>query len=268
MIEFKQVSVEFNNGRNDIKAVTNVSFTINDGEIFGIVGSSGAGKSTLLRTINGLERPTKGEVLIDGNAINQLYSKELSKVRSHIGMIFQQFNLINSKTVAQNIAFPLQVAGKSRGEIEKRVDELLEIVELKDKKYEHPSKLSGGQKQRVGIARALGYINDFIDKVQKASEIKGTSYIHVVAPCPTGWGIQTDDTVEIAKEIVDCGLWYLAEYENGEFKLNKNPKEFSPVEAYLKKQGRFKHLNEEDILEITSQRDKKWQKIRRDWTAE
>lgn len=115
---------------------------------------------------------------------------------------------------------------------------------------------------------SIGYINDFIDKVQKASEIKGTSYIHVVAPCPTGWGIQTDDTVETAKEIVDCGLWYLAEYENGEFRLNRNPKEFSPVEAYLKKQGRFKHLNEEDISEIISQRDKKWKKIRRDWTAE
>lgn len=97
---------------------------------------------------------------------------------------------------------------------------------------------------------SIGYINDFIDKVQKASEIKGFKYIHVIAPCPTGWGIATDETVEIAKEVVDCGLWYLAEYENGEFTLNHKPKEFTDVEAYLRKQIRFKHLTEEDIQTI------------------
>ncbi|HEY5586939.1 MAG TPA: ATP-binding cassette domain-containing protein [Ruminiclostridium sp.] len=155
MIEFRNVSIEFTNGKNHVKAVNDVSFNIRDGEIFGIVGSSGAGKSTLLRTINGLEKATKGEVLVEGKAVNRLSPKELSQVRGHIGMIFQQFNLVNSKTVAQNIAFPLQVAGKSRRETEQRVDELLAIVDLKDKKHEHPSKLSGGQKQRVGIARAL-----------------------------------------------------------------------------------------------------------------
>jgi len=108
---------------------------------------------------------------------------------------------------------------------------------------------------------SIGYINDFIDKVQKASEIKGFKYIHVIAPCPTGWGIATDETVEIAKEVVDCGLWYLAEYENGEFTLNRKPKEFTDIEAYLRKQIRFKHLTEEDIQTIQRFRDAKWKAI-------
>lgn len=112
---------------------------------------------------------------------------------------------------------------------------------------------------------SIGYIQDFINKVQKASRVEGTSYIHVFAPCPTGWGIPEDSTIDIAKEVVDCGLWYLAEFEQGEFILNKNPKEFSPVEEYLKKQSRFKHLSSEDINTIISSRDKKWEKIRKAW---
>jgi len=112
---------------------------------------------------------------------------------------------------------------------------------------------------------SIGYIQDFINKVQKASRVEGTSYIHVFAPCPTGWGIPEDSTIDIAKEVVDCGLWYLAEFEQGEFILNKNPKEFSPVEEYLKKQSRFKHLSSEDINTIISSRDKKWEKIRKTW---
>ena len=111
----------------------------------------------------------------------------------------------------------------------------------------------------------VGYMNDFLNKVKKASEIRGTKYIHVIAPCPTGWGIPVSDTVEAAKEIVDCGLWYLAEYENGEFTLNRDPKEFTDVSAYLKKQGRFKHLTDEDISIIVKSRDEKWRKIHSDW---
>lgn len=111
----------------------------------------------------------------------------------------------------------------------------------------------------------VGYMNDFLNKVKKASEIKGTKYIHVIAPCPTGWGIPVSDTVEAAKEIADCGLWYLAEYENGEFTLNHNPKEFTDVAAYLKKQGRFRHLTDEDISIIIKSRDEKWKKIRGTW---
>ncbi len=112
---------------------------------------------------------------------------------------------------------------------------------------------------------SVGYIQDLINKVRKASLVEGTSYIHVFAPCPTGWGTPVDSAVDIAKEAVDCGLWYLAEYENGEFVLNKNPREFSSAEQYLKKQSRFKHLKSEDIDSITSSRDKKWARIRKAW---
>lgn len=112
---------------------------------------------------------------------------------------------------------------------------------------------------------SIGYLPDFMRKVEKASKIRGTKYIHIIAPCPTGWGIDTDDTVEIAKEVVDCGLWYLAEFENGEFTLNFEPKEFSDVETYLKKQSRFKHLTEQDIETIKRSRDKKWEEIHKNF---
>ena len=111
----------------------------------------------------------------------------------------------------------------------------------------------------------VGYMTDFLNKVKKASEIKGTKYIHVIAPCPTGWGVAVNETVDIAREIVDCGLWYLAEYENGEFTLTHDPKEFTDVSAYLRKQGRFRHLTDEDIAVITESRDKKWNRIRSQW---
>lgn len=113
----------------------------------------------------------------------------------------------------------------------------------------------------------VGYMTDFLNKVKKASEIKGTKYIHVIAPCPTGWGVAVNETVDIAREIVDCGLWYLAEYENGEFTLTHDPKKFTDVSAYLRKQGRFKHLTDEDIAVITESRDKKWNRIRSQWNV-
>ena len=111
----------------------------------------------------------------------------------------------------------------------------------------------------------VGNMTDFLNKVEKASKIHGTKYIHVIAPCPTGWGVPVSDTVDIAREIVDCGLWYLAEYENGEFTLNHDPKEFTDVSAYLKKQGRFRHLTDADIQLIIESRDAKWRKIRCSW---
>lgn len=112
---------------------------------------------------------------------------------------------------------------------------------------------------------SIGFLNDFMNKVEKASKIKGTKYIHVMAPCPTGWGTATDETIDLAKEIVDCGLWYLAEYENEEFILNYKPKEFTDVEAYLRKQSRFAQLTDEDIQTICDSRDKKWEAIRRNF---
>ena len=110
---------------------------------------------------------------------------------------------------------------------------------------------------------SVGYLNDFMRKVEKASKIRGTKYIHVIAPCPTGWSTQTYETIELAKEIVDCGLWYLAEYENGEFVLNFSPEKFSDIGAYIKRQGRFKHMTEDDIQFIQDSCSKKWEYIRK-----
>ena len=117
-------------------------------------------------------------------------------------------------------------------------------------------------KIKYAATASIGNIPDYIRKVKKASEVKGASYIHVSAPCPTGWGIKSSDTIEIAKEAIDCGLWFLAEYENGQYKLNKDIKEFSSVREYLKKQKRFKHLNDEDIKIIEDIRNKKWKDLR------
>lgn len=108
---------------------------------------------------------------------------------------------------------------------------------------------------------SVGYLDDFMRKVEKASKIRGTKYIHVIAPCPTGWGIAVDETVEIAREVVDCGLWYLAEYEDGAFVLNRRPEEFADIKGYLGRQGRFKHLKDEDIEIIRNSRDVKWEVI-------
>ncbi|MDR3346697.1 MAG: hypothetical protein LBS73_05945 [Campylobacteraceae bacterium] len=120
-----------------------------------------------------------------------------------------------------------------------------------------------------GIAYAatasVGYLNDFMRKVQKASQIKGTKYIHVIAPCTIGWGIKDDETIDVARDIVDCGLWVLAEYEEGEFKVNVEPKSFDKLEEYIKKQGRFRHLGSEEIALITKSRDDKWKYIERHW---
>lgn len=112
---------------------------------------------------------------------------------------------------------------------------------------------------------SVGYIQDFLNKINKAKSVDGTSYIHVFAPCPTGWGTPTDSAIDIGKEVVDCGLWYLAEYENGEFVLNRNPKEFTSVRDYLSRQGRFRHLKDEDIEQIVRERNRKWGIIRNSW---
>ena len=110
---------------------------------------------------------------------------------------------------------------------------------------------------------SIGYIEDFANKVKRASEVKGTSFIHVLAPCPTGWGIDTSETIEVAREVVDNGLWYLAEYYDGEYHINRRPKEWKDITPYIKRQGRFKHLGEDDIKEITAQRDKTWKRLDR-----
>ncbi len=155
MIRFENVTKEFDVDGTLVKAVDHVSFEIKKGSICGIIGFSGAGKSTLVRCINLLERPTEGKVFLEDTELTALNEKELRRKRTKIGMIFQQFNLFASRTVEQNIAYPLKHSGKSKGDIKKKVNDLLDLVGLTDKAEAYPSQLSGGQKQRVAIARAL-----------------------------------------------------------------------------------------------------------------
>ena len=155
MIELKHVTKTFSSSGSSVHAVKDVSLSIADGEVFGIIGFSGAGKSTLVRCINLLERPERGEVLIDGTDLTKLPEKELREFRKKIGMIFQHFNLMPSRTVYNNIGFALRHSGLSKEEKDKKILSLLELVDLQDKKDAYPSQLSGGQKQRVAIARAL-----------------------------------------------------------------------------------------------------------------
>ena len=139
----------------DVRALRDISLDIREGEVFGIIGRSGAGKSTLLRTLNQLERPSEGAIEFEGRDLLALDAAELRLVRQRIGMIFQHFNLLSSRTVAGNIALPLELAGVSRARIEHRVSELLDLVGLSEQRDRYPNQISGGQKQRVGIARAL-----------------------------------------------------------------------------------------------------------------
>lgn len=155
MIEIKNLSKTYISKKSTLEAVKNVNLRIQDGDIFGIVGLSGAGKSSLVRCINMLEKPTCGEILINDQDITKLSSKKLRQTRKKIGMIFQHFNLLMNSTVYENIAFPLKISGLEKTKIDKKVEELLEVVDLLDKKDAYPAQLSGGQKQRVGIARAL-----------------------------------------------------------------------------------------------------------------
>ncbi|MFA0493480.1 methionine ABC transporter ATP-binding protein MetN [Vibrio sp. 10N.222.54.B11] len=155
MIKVNQVNKVFYQGTKEINALIDINLHIPQGQIFGVIGSSGAGKSTLIRCVNMLEAPTSGEVIVDGIDLTKLSKSELSEARRNIGMIFQHFNLLSSRTVFNNVALPLELAGKDKAIIEAKVSELLELVGLADKRDTYPANLSGGQKQRVAIARAL-----------------------------------------------------------------------------------------------------------------
>lgn len=152
MIELKHINKSYD---GHITALSDINLTIEDGEIFGIIGQSGAGKSTLVRCINMLEPPTSGEVLINGKDMTKLSNKELREERKHIGMIFQHFNLLSSRTVYKNVAFPLELAHVPKDEQHKKIMAILDLVGLTEYKDKYPAQLSGGQKQRVGIARAI-----------------------------------------------------------------------------------------------------------------
>ncbi|AMQ75438.1 MULTISPECIES: methionine ABC transporter ATP-binding protein MetN [Bacillus amyloliquefaciens group] len=155
MIHLQNVSKIYKAKHGDVNAVQDVTLDIKKGEIFGIIGYSGAGKSSLIRLLNGLEKPTSGTVEVAGTELNKVSSRGLRKARQEISMIFQHFNLLWSRTVRENIMFPLEIAGVKKSERVRRADELIKLVGLEGKEKSYPSQLSGGQKQRVGIARAL-----------------------------------------------------------------------------------------------------------------
>lgn len=176
MIKLENIDVTFKQGVKVVNAVKNVSLHVEPGDIYGIIGYSGAGKSTLVRTINLLQRPTKGNVVVNGVDLLQLKPKGLRAARKKIGMIFQHFNLMNTLSVFDNVAFPLKKSGKTKSEIEEKVLSLLELVGLEDKVNSYPRQLSGGQKQRVAIARALANDPDVLlcDEATSALDPKTT----------------------------------------------------------------------------------------------
>ncbi len=155
MIEFIDVGKRFENASASVEALKNISLAVPDGSIFGIIGYSGAGKSTLLRLVNRLEKPTSGTVLVDKIDVASYGEKRLRSFRKKIGMIFQHFNLLENRTVEQNVMLPLLLSHAEKGAAKRRVEELLAFVDLTQKAHAYPVQLSGGQKQRVGIARAL-----------------------------------------------------------------------------------------------------------------
>lgn len=155
IVRIQNLNKTFRGRAGTVTALDGVSLEIRRGEIFGIIGLSGAGKSTLVRCINFLEKPTAGTVTVDGQELGKLSKRELLEARRSMGMIFQQFNLLQQRTALQNICFPLEIAGVKKAEAEKRARELLETVGLSDRADNYPSQLSGGQQQRVSIARAL-----------------------------------------------------------------------------------------------------------------
>ncbi|MGM0602676.1 MAG: methionine ABC transporter ATP-binding protein [Bacillota bacterium] len=162
MIKIENLRKSFQSAHGDIEAISGLDLNIDTGEIFGIIGPSGAGKSTLIRMLNLLEKPTAGSININGVDLTELSSAELRQARQKIGMIFQHFNLLSSRTVRGNVTFPLEIAGVGKKQREKRADELIELVGLTDRADHYPAQLSGGQKQRVGIARALANEPDLL----------------------------------------------------------------------------------------------------------
>ena len=234
MIELSHISKDFGSGSYAVHAVRDVSLSIGSGEIFGIIGFSGAGKSTLVRCVNLLECPTSGTVTVDGRELTTLTPKELRQERRKIGMIFQHFNLMPSRTVAGNVAYPLRGSGLSRKEINEKVQRLLGLVGIAEKADAYPSQLSGGQKQRVAIARALA--NDpkvlLCDEATSALDPQTTkSILHLLRQLNETLGITIvliTHEMAVVKEI--CGRVAVMEYgsvvEQGEvFTVFAEPKQ-------------------------------------------
>ena len=224
VIEILNVEKVFKNKKSEVHALRNVSLKVEKGDIFGIVGYSGAGKSTLLRLVNLLEKPTSGSVKIEKREIINLSEKELNILRKNIGMVFQQFNLLESQTVYQNLKIPLIISGTPKNSIDKRIEELLDFVGLKDKKNSSVSKLSGGQKQRIGIARALATHPKILlcDEATSALDPKTTkSILQLLKKINNEFGITIlliTHEMEVVKEI--CNK--VAVMQDGEIKEQGN----------------------------------------------
>lgn len=218
MIELRDVTKQFQTKQHTVIALDKVSLKIEKGDIFGIIGYSGAGKSTLLRMVNGLEKPNEGDVIVAGKLIKDLTENELNQLRKKIGMVFQQFSLLETRTVFQNIALPLVLLRKNKSDIAQRVEELLDFVDLKDKKDVPVNKLSGGQKQRVGIARALATNPEILlcDEATSALDPKTTqSILKLLKKINQNFGITIlliTHEMEVVKEI--CNK--MAVMEHGE----------------------------------------------------
>ena len=224
VIEILNVEKVFKNKKSEVHALRNVSLKVEKGDIFGIVGYSGAGKSTLLRLVNLLEKPTSGSVKVEEREIINLSEKELNILRKNIGMVFQQFNLLESQTVYQNLKIPLIISGTPKNSIDKRIEELLDFVGLKDKKNSSVSKLSGGQKQRIGIARALATHPKILlcDEATSALDPKTTkSILQLLKKINNEFGITIlliTHEMEVVKEI--CNK--VAVMQDGEIKEQGN----------------------------------------------
>jgi len=234
MITLQNVNVTFKHKTSDLAAVKDVSLHIAKGEIFGIVGGSGAGKSTLVRTLNGLQKPTSGKVIVDGEDITQLKANGIREIRKKIGMIFQHFNLISRKTVGKNIELALKIQKYPKDKRDERVKELLVLVGLEDKKDVYPASLSGGQKQRVGIARALATNPKILlcDEATSALDVHTTEEIvDILRDINQKLGITIvfiTHELEVAKQLFDK-VAVMSDGKiievNGAYEIFANPKE-------------------------------------------
>lgn len=254
-IEIQDLQVSFSQRGKTFNAVKNVNLSINSGEIFGIVGLSGAGKSTLVRTLNLLQKPTSGQILVDGQDITKFKGQALRDFRKTVGMIFQQFNLTNNRTVAQNIEFALKAADVPKEKRDKRINELLEIVDLLDKKDAYPRSLSGGQKQRIGIARALANNPKILlsDEATSALDLETTEEIlKILLKINQELGITIifiTHELEVAKKLFDR----VAVMENGEVvELKTTYDLFANPESQMAKKLITRFLNLEIPNEIVA----------------
>ena len=216
-VKIRGLKKTFRTRDGDVEVLKGIDLDVGKGDIYGVIGFSGAGKSTLLRCLNRLESPDSGKVSVNGVEISSLDKRRLLEERRKIGIIFQQFNLFDSGTVFDNVAFPLEIAGIQRRRIEERVEEILELVELADKARCHPAQLSGGQKQRVGIARALANEPELLlsDEATSALDPQTTySILQLLKRINKRLGL-TVILVTHELDVVRCACRHLAVIEDG-----------------------------------------------------